>query len=100
MIRPFGEAKNASFETAERLKEAGIPFMFQGGYEGYVPKTWVMRYEAAIVAANGLGMEEALFASTLGAARILGVDNRNNDKGCCDECSVVAQHYPRQSMQK
>lgn len=76
MIRPFGEAKNASFETAARLKEAGIPFMFQGGYEGYVPKTRVMRYEAAIAAANGLGMEEALFASTLGAARILGVDNR------------------------
>lgn len=76
MIRPFGEAKNASFETAARLKEAGIPFMFQSGYEGYVPKTRVVRYEAAIAAANGLGMEEALFASTLGAARILGVDNR------------------------
>ena len=76
MIRPFGEAKNASYETAARLKEAGIPFMFQGGYEGYVPKTRVVRYEAAIAAANGLGMEEALFASTLGAARILGVDNR------------------------
>ena len=76
MIRPFGEAKNASFETAAKLQEAGIPFAFQSGYEGYVPKTRIARYEAAIAAANGLGMENALFATTLGAAQILGVDGR------------------------
>lgn len=76
MIRPFGEAKNSSFETAAKLQEAGIPFAFQSGYEGYVPKTRIARYEAAIAAANGLGMENALFATTLGAAQILGVDGR------------------------
>jgi imidazolonepropionase-like amidohydrolase len=76
MIRPFGEAKNSSFETAAKLHEAGIPFAFQSGYEGYVPKTRIARYEAAIAAANGLGMENALYATTLGAAKILGVDGR------------------------
>ncbi|TVQ67252.1 MAG: amidohydrolase [Balneolaceae bacterium] len=76
MIRPFGEAKNASYETAALLKEAGIPFTFQSGFEGYVPKSRVVRYEAAIAAANGLGMENALYAATLGAAQILGVENR------------------------
>lgn len=76
MIRPSGEVKNASLETAAKLHEAGIPFAFQSGYEGYVPKTRITRYEAAIAAANGLGMENALFATTLGAAQILGVDKR------------------------
>jgi len=76
MIRPFGEAKNSSFETAAKLHEAGIPVAFQSGYEGYVPKTRVVRYEAAIAAANGLGMENALHSITLGAAGILGIDNR------------------------
>ena len=76
MIRPFGEAKNSSFETAAKLQEAGIPFAFQSGYEGYVPKTRIARYEAAIAAANGLGMENALYATTLGAAQILGVEDR------------------------
>jgi len=76
MIRPSGEVKNASVETAAKLQEAGIPFAFQSGYEGYVPKTRIARYEAAIAAANGLGMENALYATTLGAAQILGIDGR------------------------
>lgn len=76
MIRPFGEAKNSTFETAAKLHEAGIPVAFQSGYEGYVPKTRVVKFEAAIAAAHGLGMENALYAITLGAAGILGIDNR------------------------
>lgn len=76
MIRPFGEAKNSSFETAARLHEAGIPVSFQSGYEGYVPKSRVVRFEAAVAAANGLGMENALHSITLGAAKILAIDNR------------------------
>lgn len=76
MIRPFGEAKNSSFETAGKLHEAGIPLAFQSGFEGYVPKTRVAKFEAAIAAANGLGMENALYAMTQGAAAILGIDDR------------------------
>ncbi|MDX1591692.1 MAG: amidohydrolase family protein [Balneolaceae bacterium] len=76
MIRPGGEAKNASMETAGKLHEAGIHVAFQSGYEGYVPKTRVARYEAAIAAANGMGMEQALYALTMGAAELLGVEER------------------------
>lgn len=76
MIRPFGESKNANMETPAKLKEAGIPFAFQSGYESYVPKTRVARFEAAIAAANELGFDGALHALTLGAAEILGIDNR------------------------
>ncbi len=73
---PMSRVRNGSFETAARLAEAGIPFAIQTGFEGYVPKTRVLLWEAAIAAANGLGPERALEAVTLGAARILGVDDR------------------------
>ena len=73
---PMSRVRNASFETAGMLAEAGIPFAIQTGFEGYVPKTRVLLWEAAIAAANGLGRERALEAVTLGAARILGVDDR------------------------
>ncbi|MCH8878840.1 MAG: amidohydrolase, partial [Planctomycetes bacterium] len=42
MTRAFGERKNLSMETAAKLKEAGIPFALQSGYESYVPKTRVV----------------------------------------------------------
>jgi len=48
----------------------------QSGYEGYVPKTRVALFEAAIAAANGLDTEAALATVTIDAARILGVDER------------------------
>lgn len=76
MIRPFGEAKNSSFETAAKLHEAGIPVVFQSGFEGYVPKSRIAKFEAAIAAANGLGMENALYALTMGAAAVLEIDDR------------------------
>lgn len=76
MVRPGGETANASFTTASKLQEAGIPFAFQSGYEGYVPKTRVVLFEAAIAAAHGLPREDALSAMTIGAARILGLDDR------------------------
>src|SRR6056297_541218 len=76
MIRPSGDAKNANMETAAKLAEAGIPIAFQSGYEGYVPKSRIARYEAAIAAANGLGFDGAMHALTMGAAEILGIANR------------------------
>lgn len=76
MARAFDERENLSFETAARLKEAGIQFALQSGYEGYVPKTRVVLFEAAIAAANGLGFVGALSAITIDAARILGNGDR------------------------
>ena len=73
---PMSRVRNGSFETAGKLAEADIPFAIQTGFEDYVPKTRVLLWEAAVAAANGLGRERALEAVTLGAARILGIDDR------------------------
>jgi len=72
----MGETENISFETAAKLRAAGIPVALQSGYEGYVPKTRVALFEAAVAAANGLSTEEALATITIEAARILGIDDR------------------------
>lgn len=72
----MSRVRNGSYETAAQLADAGIPFAIQTGFEGYVPKTRVLLWEAAIAAANGLGMERALEAVTLSPARILGIDDR------------------------
>jgi imidazolonepropionase-like amidohydrolase len=76
MYRAFGETENLSFETAAKLKKAGIPFALQSGYEGYVPKTRVVLWEAAIAAANGLSQNDALASITIDAARLLGIAAR------------------------
>jgi imidazolonepropionase-like amidohydrolase len=70
------DAENLSMETAAKLKAAGVPFALQSGYEGYVPKTRVVLFEAAIAATNGLGFDNALASITLDAAKILGIDAR------------------------
>ncbi len=76
MMRAGGERENATMETAKLLHDAGIPFTLQSGYEGYVPKTRVVLFEAAIASAYGLPREAALSAITIGAARILGISDR------------------------
>lgn len=76
MYRAWGETENLSFETAARLRKAGIPFAIQGGYESYVPKVRIVLYEAAVAAANGLTFDEALASITIDAAKILGIEKR------------------------
>ena len=76
MARPAGDLENASFETASKLIAAGIPTLFQSGFEPYVPKTRVVLWEAAQAAANGVPRQQALAAITSQAARVLGVDDR------------------------
>ena len=76
MMRAGGDAENLSFETAKLLRDLGLTVAIQSGYESYVPKTRVVLFEAAIAAANGLGMEEALRTITLAPAQILGIDDR------------------------
>jgi imidazolonepropionase-like amidohydrolase len=71
-----GETENISFETAATLRAKGIPVAMQSGFEGYVPKTRVALFEAAIAAANGLTTEQALATITSDAAAILGVADR------------------------
>ena len=76
MMRAHGETENLSFETAARLRDAGIPMALQGGYESYVPKSRLVLFEAGVAAAHGLGFDDALRSITINAARLLGVDDR------------------------
>ena len=76
MARPGGDSESLSMEDAAKIKAAGIPVALQSGYEGYVPKTRVVLYEAGMAAQNGLSQREALELITIDAAKILGLDNR------------------------
>lgn len=76
MKRPVGEAENLSMTTAGRLADAGIPIALESGFEGYVPKTRVVLFEAAVAAAHGLGADRALAALTRDAAHLLAIDDR------------------------
>jgi imidazolonepropionase-like amidohydrolase len=70
------ETINSYLGNAATISEAGIPIAIGAGAEGYVPKTRVVRQEAAIAMVHGLGRDAALKAITLDAARILGVDGQ------------------------
>jgi imidazolonepropionase-like amidohydrolase len=70
------ETYNSLLGNAAFLTDKGIRIAIGSGFEGYVPKTRVVRYEAGIAMVYGLGFERALQAVTLDAARILGVDDR------------------------
>lgn len=76
MARAYGEMENSSLESAAILKKAGIPFALQSGYEGYVPKTRVVLWEAGMAAANGLQVDDALASITRDAAKLSGVSDR------------------------
>lgn len=76
MARHGGTLENATLETGVKLREAGITFALQSGFEGYVPKTRVVLFEAAMAAAYGLPFEQALATITIDAARILGLEKR------------------------
>lgn len=76
MARPGGETENMSLENAARIRAAGIQVALQSGYEGYVPKTRIILFEAAMAAANQLLPREAMAMITIDAARILGIDKR------------------------
>ena len=76
MARAWGETENMSLTTAAKLREAGIPFALQSGYESYVPKTRVVLFEAAMLLGHGVAFDDALASVTLDAARLLGIDER------------------------
>jgi imidazolonepropionase-like amidohydrolase len=68
------ETYHSQLCNASVLADHKIPLAIGTGYEGYVPKTRVLRYEAALAMVNGLGYDRALSAITLDAAKILGID--------------------------
>ncbi|MCE7974357.1 MAG: amidohydrolase [Leptolyngbya sp. PLA1] len=76
MARAYGELENASMSTPRTLHDAGITVAFQAGFEGYVPKTRVVLFEAAIAVRHGMAPEDALASLTVVPARILGIADR------------------------
>ncbi len=77
MARAGGDTENLSMENAAKLRTAGIRVALQSGYEGYVPKTRVVLFEAAMAAGTKRMLpQEAMAMITIDAARILGIDNR------------------------
>jgi imidazolonepropionase-like amidohydrolase len=71
------ETINTHLGNAAVLANRKIPLAVCSGVEGYVPKTRVVRYEAAMAMVYGLGFERALRAITLDAAKILGIDKEH-----------------------
>ena len=70
------ETFNGHLGNAAFLMDRKIPVAICTAFEGYVPKTRVLRYEAAMAMVNGLGHERALKSITLDAAKILGIDDQ------------------------
>ena len=81
VVHPTMQRAGSSIETlhsftgsAAALDAAGIPVTICTGFEGYVPKTRVLRYEAAMAVAAGMDEERALRAVTIDAAKLLGIE--------------------------
>lgn len=76
MMRAGGsiETLHAFTGNAAALNAAGVPVTICTGFEGYVPKTRVLRHEAAMAVAAGMDKQRALSAITINAAKLLGID--------------------------
>ena len=81
VVHPTMQRAGASMETlhsftgnAAALDAAGVPVTICTGFEGYVPKTRVLRHEVAMAVAAGMDRERALRAVTVNAARLLGIE--------------------------
>jgi imidazolonepropionase-like amidohydrolase len=70
------ETFNGHLGNAALLADRKVPLAICTAFEGYVPKTRVLRYEAAMAAVNGMGFDRALRSITLDAAKILGIDKQ------------------------
>ena len=70
------ETYNSQLANAAVLADHKVPMAIGSGFEGYVPKTRVLRYEAAMAMIHGLGYERALEAVTIDPARILNINDR------------------------
>ncbi|HQU43192.1 MAG TPA: amidohydrolase family protein, partial [Pirellulales bacterium] len=70
------ETYHSFLGNAAALADRGLLIAISSGVEGYVPKTRVARYEAAMAMVHGLGFDRALRAITLDAAKILEIDDR------------------------
>jgi imidazolonepropionase-like amidohydrolase len=73
--RAGGDTQHMAFTTAAELMDAGVTVAMQSGFEGYVPKTRVVLFEAAMTIPYGAKFEQALEMVTTAPARILGLSD-------------------------
>lgn len=71
--RAGGDTQHMAFTTAAELMNAGVEVAMQSGFEGYVPKTRVVLFEAAMTLPYGATFDQALEMVTMAPARILGL---------------------------
>lgn len=76
MARNGGDMVNMTRESAAILTKADIPISIETGFEGYVPKTRVLLFEAAMAVREGLSFDDGLKVITLNPAKLLGIDKR------------------------
>lgn len=76
MARNGDDMINMNRESAAILTAAGFPVSIETGYEGYVPKTRILLFEAAQAMANGLSFNDALKTITLNPSKLLGIEKR------------------------
>lgn len=76
MARNGGDMVNMTRESAALLTAAGIPVSIETGYEGYVPKTRILLFEAAQAIPYGLSFNDALKAITIHPAKLLGLEKK------------------------
>jgi imidazolonepropionase-like amidohydrolase len=81
IVHPTMQRSGGSMETlhsftgnAAFLSDRKVPVAICTAFEGYVPKTRMLRGEASMAMAHGMGHERALRAVTIDAAKILGLD--------------------------
>lgn len=81
VVHPTMQRAASTMETlhgftgnAAVLADKEVSFTIGTAFEGYVPKVRVLRHEAIVAAANGLGTDRALKAVTIDAAKLLGID--------------------------
>ncbi|MCE9534344.1 MAG: amidohydrolase family protein, partial [Planctomycetes bacterium] len=81
IVHPTMQRAGSSIETlngftgnAGFLADRKVPIAIGTSFESYVPKTRILRSEAAMAMTHGLGHERALKAVTIDAAKILNID--------------------------
>jgi len=70
------ETVNSSTVNTLALQAKRIPFAICTAFEGYVPKTRMLRAEMSVAMSQGLGPNGALRAVTIDAAELLGIADR------------------------
>ncbi len=70
------ETFNGQLGNAGVLADKKLSVSMCTAFEGYVPKTRVLRFEAAMAMVNGLGFERALRSITLEPAQLFGIADR------------------------